>query len=122
MEIKTVTANEVELVIEDEKKEPPINKLKKKQSKKKLETNIVVNVKVTFWTHVGWDGILMMLFSCAIAAIFLYIAWLYSQAFHAIGRSGVWVFVVLAALYASSVVKSLPTLPLINSPFEFIDI
>ena len=42
---------------------------------KKTETReqLIVDVEITFWTHVGWDGVLVMLFSLGIAGLFIYI-------------------------------------------------
>ena len=40
-----------------------------------------VHVNVTFCTHVGWDGTLMMLFSLGTAGLFVYITFLYSKSF-----------------------------------------
>ena len=49
-------------------------------------------------THVGWDGVLVMLFSLGIASLFIYIAY-YTKKFQAWHRPGVWVFMVFAMLY-----------------------
>lgn len=68
----------------------------KKTTKRK---RLIVDVKITFCTHVGWDGILVLLFSLMIAALFVYITFLYTKGFFAWHRPGVWVFMVFAVLY-----------------------
>ena len=80
---------EVELT--EEKDTPP-------ESNKHRE-QLTVDVEITFWTHVGWDGVLVMLFSLGIASLFVYIVYLYTKKFQAWHRPGVWVFMVFAALY-----------------------
>ena len=42
------------------------------------EANQSVDVKITFCTHVGWDGVLILLFSMCIAALFVYITFMYT--------------------------------------------
>ena len=39
----------------------------------------MVDVEITFWTHVGWDGVLVMLFSLGIAGLFVYIVYFVYQ-------------------------------------------
>ena len=80
---------EVELTRVD-KKTPP---------EKKKPGQLIINVNITFCTHVGWDGVLVMLFSLGIAGLFVYITFLYTKKFQAWHRSGVWVFIVFAVLY-----------------------
>ena len=82
---------EVELR-EVDKKIPP-GKNNKKQERP------IVNVNITFCTHVGWDGVLVMLFSLGIAGLFVYITFLYTKKFQAWHRPGVWVFMVFAVLF-----------------------
>ena len=52
---------------------------------KKTETReqLTVDVEITFWTHVGWDGVLVMLFSLGIAGLLVYIVYLYTKKFQA---------------------------------------
>eukprot|EP00944_MAST-04C_sp_MAST-4C-sp1_P008605 g8605.t1 len=80
---------EVELTEVDDK--PPPEKKKTKQ--------LTVDVEITFCTHVGWDGVLVMLFSLGIAGLFIYITHLYTKKFQVWHRPGVWVFMVFAVLY-----------------------
>ena len=72
---------------------------------KKTETReqVIGKVEITFWTHVGWDGVLVMLFSLGIAGLFIYITFLYTKKFQAWHRPGVWVFMVFAVLYVVAV-------------------
>ena len=59
-----------------------------------------LDVPITFCTHVGWDGVLLLLFSLGISGLFIYIYVLYTQGFLKWHRPWVWVFMVLALLYA----------------------
>ena len=83
--------NEVELT-EGNKKTPP--------KRKKRQQQLIKDIKITFCTHVGWDGVLVMLFSLVITCLFVYITFLYTKGFFAWHRPGVWVFMVFAVLYA----------------------
>ena len=88
---KPAEPNEVELTEVDKKTPPEKNNKKRKK--------LIINVEITFCTHVGWDGVLVMLFSLGIAGLFVYINYLYTKKFQAWHRSGVWVFIVFAVLY-----------------------
>ena len=79
----------------------------KKTTKRKR--SLIVDVKITFCTHVGWDGILGLLFSLGIAGLFVYITFMYTKGFFAWHRPGVWVFMVFAVLYVLLVIKCLWT-------------
>eukprot|EP00944_MAST-04C_sp_MAST-4C-sp1_P005270 g5270.t1 len=64
-----------------------------------------LDVPITFCTHVGWDGVLILLFSLGISGLFVYITFLYTKGFQAWHRPFVWVFVVFAVLYLLLVAK-----------------
>ena len=98
---KPADPNEVELT-EGNKKTPPENNNEKRKK-------LIINVKITFCTHVGWDGVLVMLFSLVIAGLFIYITFLYTKKFQACHRPGVWVFMVFAVLYTLMTLMSLFT-------------
>ena len=49
----------------------PLRKKKKKKQIKKQRQKLTVDVKITFCTHVGWEGVLVMLFSFCIAGLWL---------------------------------------------------
>eukprot|EP00944_MAST-04C_sp_MAST-4C-sp1_P013793 g13793.t1 len=68
-----------------------------------------LDVPITFCTHVGWDGVLLLLFSLGISGLFIYVYVLYTQGFLKWHRPWVWVFMVLAGLYLLLVVKYLCT-------------
>ena len=68
---KPADPKEVELTEVDKK--TPAEKNNKKRKKR------IINVKITFCTHVGWDGVLVMLFSLGIAGLFVYITFLYTK-------------------------------------------
>ena len=59
-----------------------------------------VEVPITFCTHVGWDGALLLLFPLGISGLFVYITFLYTKDFQVWHRPWVWIFMVLALLYA----------------------
>ena len=59
-----------------------------------------VDVPITFCTHVGWDGAMLLLFPLGISGLFVYITFLYTKGFQAWHRPWVWIFMVLAGLYA----------------------
>ena len=88
---KPTDPNEVELT-EVDKKTPSETNNKKQQQ-------LIEDINITFCTHVGWDGVLVMLFSLGIAGLFVYITFLYTKSFQAWHRPGVWVFMVFAVLF-----------------------
>lgn len=60
---------------------------------------LVVDGKISFRTHVGWDGVLWALFSVGVAGLFVYVTFLYTKEFGVWHRPGAWVFIVFAVLY-----------------------
>jgi hypothetical protein len=58
-----------------------------------------IDINITFCTYVGWDGVLVVLFSLGIAGLFVYITFLYTKNFQLWHRPFVWVFMVFAVLY-----------------------
>ena len=78
----------------------------KKTTKRK---RLIVDVKITFCTHVGCDGILILLFSLLIAGLFVYITFLYTKKFQAWHRPWVWVFMVFSICYTLSILVYLFT-------------
>ena len=108
---KPADPNEVELT-EVDKKTPP------EKNNKKRNKRIYVNI--TFCTHVGWDGVLVMLFSLGIAGLFVYITFLYTKKFQAWHRPGVWVFMVFAVLYTLMTLMSLFTWKKIAKSYSLI--
>ena len=86
MELPDKPADLKEVELTEENDTPPTEKKKTEQ--------LTVDVEITFWTHVGWDGVLVMLFSLGIAGLFVYITYLYTKNFQAWHRPGVWVFMV----------------------------
>ena len=91
---------EVELTEADDK--PP-------EKKAETQEHLTVDVEITFWTHVGWDGVLVMLFSLGIAGLFVYIVYLYTKKFQAWHRPGVWVFMVFSIFYTLTILVYLFT-------------
>ena len=81
-------------------KEVDLREMRKKTPlKNDKEKRLTVDVDITFWTHVGWDGVLVMLFSLGITGLFVYIVYLYTKTFQAWHRPGMWVFMVFAFFY-----------------------
>ena len=60
----------------------------------------MMDAPITFCTHVGWDGMLLLLFPLGISGVFIYITFLYTKGIQAWHRQWVWVFMVMASLYA----------------------
>lgn len=56
-------------------------------------------IRITFLTHVGWDGALVLFLSLGIAGLLVYIYNMYTKSFVALHRPWVWIFLVLAVLY-----------------------
>ena len=76
-----------------------------KKSKREKEP---LEVVITFWTHVGWDGALILFCMLGMSGIFLYITDVYtywnSRYF---GRKYVWFFPLMAGLYVVKLFLSL---------------
>ena len=63
-----------------------------------------VDVKVTFCTHVGWDGVLLMLFMLIVAGLFGYATYQYTSYFNNFHRESVWLFMLMGLLFVMVVV------------------
>jgi Leucine-rich repeat (LRR) protein len=61
----------------------------------------VDDLNISFRTHVGWDGLLVLLFALLIAILFSYIVFLFSRGFIILNRPWLWVFVLFAIFYSS---------------------
>ena len=96
---KPADPKEVELTKVDEKTPPKSNN----------QERLTVDVAIGFWTHLGWDGVSVLLFSLGVTGLFVYLIYLYTKGFQAWHRPGVWVFMVFAVLYILLVVKCLWT-------------
>eukprot|EP00944_MAST-04C_sp_MAST-4C-sp1_P011937 g11937.t1 len=96
---KPADPKEVELTKVDEKTPPKSNN----------QERLTVDVAIAFWTHLGWDGVSVLLFSLGVTGLFVYLIYLYTKGFQAWHRPGVWVFMVFAVLYILLVVKCLWT-------------
>ena len=59
-------------------------------------------VKISFCTHVGWDGILVMLFLLILAGMCIFLTYSYTK-FNSFDREFVWVFVLMACIFLSLV-------------------
>lgn len=63
------------------------------------EANQSVDVKITFCTHVGCEGVLVILFMLIIAGMFGYITYQYTSYFNNFHREFVWLFMVMGLLF-----------------------
>ena len=75
---------------------------KKRQSK-------VVKVEIMFSTHVGLEGVSMLIFCIANAGIFMYFTSVYTKSFRFWHQRDIWLVVALAVIYTLFVVKFLLT-------------
>ena len=63
----------------------------KAKERKKSQTRAEFKFNISFCTHVGWEGSLLLLFAVFIAAVHMYITFLYTKKFTAWHRDFVWV-------------------------------
>ena len=76
------------------------------QPAKALTSTVVDNVEggISFCTHVGWDGVLLMLFCACISGLFILITSFYTRHFQSFTRLGIWLFLVFAVIYVLCIV------------------
>jgi hypothetical protein len=111
---KSVTAKEVQLTSYDDNvvhnKSGSGNNKNKNNSKSNndkdnsssnndTDNQAKIEVPVTFCSHVGWNGVLVMCFSLVMALLFFYLTYEYSVYFLRFNRDFVWVFIVMACLF-----------------------
>ena len=82
---------------------------KKTLLEKKKPEQLIINVNITFCTHVGLDGVLILLFLLMVAGLFVYITFLYTKGFFAWHRPFVWLFMVFSIMCVILVIKCLWT-------------
>ena len=58
-----------------------------------------VDVQITFCTHVGWDGVLVILFMLIIAGLLGYVTYQYTSYFNNFHRDFVWLFMMMGLLF-----------------------
>ena len=63
------------------------------------KANQSVDVKITFCTHVGWEGVLVILFMLIIAGLFGYVTYLYTSYFNNFHREFIWLFMLMGGLF-----------------------
>ena len=71
------------------------------------KANQSVNVKITFCTHVGCEGVLVILFMLIIAGLFGYVTYQYTSYFNNFHREFVWLFMVMGGLFVLVVIYHL---------------
>ena len=69
--------------VSDASTDPKEVELTDTAKKNKQPLDLTVRAEITFCTHVGWDGVLMLLFALVIAALLLYVTFLYTKGFQA---------------------------------------
>ena len=70
----------------------------------KKQQQLIVDVNITFCTHVGWDGVLVMVFMLIVAGLFGYTTYQYTSYFNNFHRDFVWLFMVMGGLFVLVVV------------------
>ena len=68
-------------------------------SRRRYRKDTSVHVQVKFCTHVGVEGVLVLLFLLVIAGLLGYITYIYTAMFTKFQRELVWIFVVLVLIY-----------------------
>ena len=58
-----------------------------------------IDVKITCCSHVGWDGVLLMLFMLVVSGLLMYITYEYTSYFNFFDRDLVWLFIAMSALF-----------------------
>ena len=79
------------------------------KAKERTESHTRAEFKfnISFCTHVGLEGSLLLLLAVFMAAVYMYITFLYTKSFTAWHRDFVWVFPTLAGFYIFYVFYSL---------------
>eukprot|EP00944_MAST-04C_sp_MAST-4C-sp1_P012634 g12634.t1 len=68
-------------------------------SRRRRRNDTSVHVQVKFCTHVGMEGVIVLLSLLVIAGLLGYITYLYTARFNKFQRDSVWIFVVLVLIY-----------------------
>ena len=68
-------------------------------NKQLLRSTGNVEAPVTFCSHVGCNGVLVMCFSLVMALLFFYLTYEYTVHFRLFNRDFIWVFLVMASLF-----------------------
>ena len=98
-----VDLKEIELKDAELKFESVVNAKERTESHTRAEFKF----NISFCTHVGLEGSLLLLLAVFIAAVYMYITFLYTKRFTAWHRDFVWVFPTLAGSYICYVFYSL---------------
>ena len=69
----------------------------------------VINVKISFCTHVGWDGVVTLLLMFSLAGFFVYLVFLYTKSFQTWHQPLLFLFVLLSILYIAVALNFLRT-------------
>ena len=67
--------------------------------KRSKRSDTVVRVNIKFCTHVGLQGVVVLLFMLAIAGLFGYITYQYTSYFNNFNRDFVWLFMLMGLIY-----------------------
>eukprot|EP00943_MAST-04B_sp_MAST-4B-sp1_P000397 g397.t1 len=70
-----------------------------KRSNRSKRSDTIVRVNTKFCTHVGLEGILVLLFMLVIAGLFGYVTYQYTSYFSNFNREFVWLFMLIGLIY-----------------------
>ena len=92
---EAVTSKEVQLTSCNVTEDTTSNANKDKTDSGNAECNSSDNVEATvsFCTHVGWNGVLVMCFSLVMASLFIYLLYPYTASFRNFDRDYILVFI-----------------------------
>ena len=106
-----IKSMEVELEVQDNPTENPLykkgektekteKKRKKRRGRDRANTAIsYTDIKLSYCSHVGWDGTLVLISLLALAGLSLYLVYAYSAHFANFDRDGLFVYLILTILY-----------------------
>ena len=76
-------------------------------SKAQTTLRKVHHSNVSFCTHVGWDGILILFCMSTIGALFLFLVYMYTQFNKIFDREFIWVFLLMSGIYWFKIISRL---------------
>eukprot|EP00943_MAST-04B_sp_MAST-4B-sp1_P002632 g2632.t1 len=88
---------------------PPNQAKRPKQPNRSKRSDTVVHVDTTFCTHVGLEGVVVLVFMLFIAGLFGYITYLYTSYFNNFNREFVTLFMLMGLIYFLAVLWFMKT-------------
>jgi len=80
-----------------------------KRSNRSKRSDTVVRVNIKFYTHVGLQGVIVLLFMLVIAGLFGYITYEYTSYFNNFNRDFVWLFMLMGLIHFLAVLWFIKT-------------